>query len=46
MNEIVHFFGYLNETKGGLFYNPKLQTIMVLTQATFLQENYMNKFKP
>ena len=38
--------GYIKGTKDDFFYNPKDQTMIVSTHATFLKESYMNDFKP
>ena len=40
------FIGYLKRTRGGIFYNPKEKKAIVSTHATFLEEGYMNNFKP
>ena len=40
------FIGYLKGTRGGKFYNPKEKKVIVSTHATFLEEDYMNNFKP
>lgn len=43
--ELWMFVGYPKGTKGGLFYNPKDQIVIVSTHTTFLEESYMNNFK-
>ena len=40
------FIGYPNGTRGGIFYIPKEKKVIVSTHATFLEEDYMNNFKP
>ena len=35
------FIGYPRGTKGGLFYSPKDQKVIVSTNARFLEEDYM-----
>ena len=40
------FIGYPKGTRGGIFYNPKEKKVIVSTHATFLEEDYMNNFKP
>ena len=40
------FIGYPKRTRGGIFYNPKKNKVVVCTHTTFLKENYMNSFKP
>ena len=44
--EICMFIGYPKGTRGGIFYNPKEKKVIVSTHATFLEEDYMNNFKP
>ncbi|KAG8503558.1 hypothetical protein CXB51_001537 [Gossypium anomalum] len=44
--ELCMFVGYPKGINGGLFYNSKEQTVIVSTHATFLEESYMNGFKP
>ena len=36
----------LKERRGGIFYNPKEKKVIVSTHATYLEEDYMNNFKP
>ena len=43
--EMCMFIGYLKGTRGGIF-NPKEKKVIVSTHATFLEEDYMNNFKP
>ena len=38
--------GYHKGTRGGIFYNPKEKKVIVSTHTTFLEEDYMNNFKP
>ena len=45
-SEVCLFVGYPKGTKGGLFYNPKQNKVFVSTHATFLEESYMEDFKP
>ena len=40
------FVGYLKGTRGGIFYNPRDKKVFVSTYATFLENKYMNDFKP
>ena len=40
------FVGYIPETRGGYFYSPKDQKVFVSTNATFLEHDYMNNYKP
>ena len=40
------FIGYPIGTRGGIFYIPKEKKVIVSTHATFLEEDYMNNFKP
>ena len=40
------FIGYPKGTRGGIFYNSKEKKVIVSTHATFLEEDYMNNFKP
>ena len=44
--EMCMFIGYPKGTRGGIFYNPKEKKVIVNTHATFLEEDYMNNFKP
>ena len=39
------FICYPKGTRGGIFYNPKEKKVIVSTH-TFLEEDYMNNFKP
>lgn len=45
-SELRLFVGYLEGTKGGLFYSPKDQLIGVSTHSRFLEEDYVNNRKP
>ncbi|XP_057965365.1 uncharacterized protein LOC131155923 [Malania oleifera] len=40
------FVGYPRGTKGGLFYCPKDQKVIISTNAQFLEENYVMNHKP
>ena len=40
------FISYPKGTRGEIFYNPKEKKVIVSTHATFLEEDYMNNFKP
>ena len=44
--EMCMFIGYPKGTRGGIFYNPNEKKVIVSTHATFLEEDYMNNFKP
>ena len=44
--EVCLFVGYPKGTKGGLFYNPKNQKIIVSTNARFLEEDYVMNHNP
>ncbi|KAH9734849.1 Integrase catalytic domain-containing protein [Citrus sinensis] len=44
--EIFMFVGYPKGTRGGLFYSPQDRKVIVSTHFTFLEEDYMNDFKP
>ena len=45
-SEVCMFVGYLRETKGDYFYNPKENKVLVSTNVTFLEESYIQDFKP
>ena len=45
-SEVCIFIGYASETRGGYFYSPKDQNVFVSTNATFLEHDYMNNYKP
>ena len=45
-SNVCLFVGYPKGTKGYLFYNPKEQTVLVSTNARFLEEDYMIDNKP
>ena len=45
-SEVCFFVGYAKGTRGGVFYNPRDNKVFVLTNATFLESNYMADFKP
>ena len=40
-SEVCMFVGYPRETKGGYFYNPKENKVLVSTNVTFLDEIYI-----
>ena len=40
------FVGYPKETKGGLFDDPQENRVLVLTNATFLEENHIRDHQP
>ena len=40
------FIGYSKGTRGGIFYNPRDKKVFVSTHVTFLENEYMNDFKP
>ena len=40
------FVGYSKKTRGGYFYNHEENKIFVLTNATFLEDNYISDHKP
>ena len=40
------FVGYPKGTKGGIFYSLKEKKVFVSPHATFLENDYMNNFKP
>ena len=42
--EICMFIG--EGMRGKIFYNPKEKKVIVSTHATFLEEDYVNNFKP
>ena len=44
--EVCLFIGYLKETRGGLFYRSLEKKVIVSTNAKFLEEDYVNNFKP
>ena len=44
--EVCMFVGYPKGTRGGLFYSPSDKKVFVSTNATFLKDDYMTKFKP
>ena len=45
-SELCIFVGYLNGTRGGLFYSHQDKKVFVSTNATFLEHDYMKSFKP
>ena len=44
--EVCMFVGYPKGTRGGLFYSPQDKKVLVSTNATFLETNYMTDYKP
>ncbi|MCQ7016867.1 DDE-type integrase/transposase/recombinase, partial [Clostridioides difficile] len=44
--EVRLFVGYPKGTKGGLFYSPKDQKVIVSTNARFLEEDYVMSHRP
>ena len=44
--EVCLFVGYPPSTRGGLFYSPLENKVIVSTNATFLENTYMTDFKP
>ena len=40
------FIGYPKGMSGGVFYNTKEKKVILSTHATFLEDDYMNNFKP
>ncbi|KAL8528512.1 hypothetical protein ACS0TY_006083 [Phlomoides rotata] len=45
-SELRFFIGYPRGTKGGLFYSPKDQKIVVSTHSRFLEDDYMSNRQP
>ena len=45
-SELCIFMGYPYGTRGGLFYSHQDKKVFVLTNATFLEHDYMKNFKP
>lgn len=45
-SEACIFISYPNGTRGGLFYSPKNTKVFVSTNATFLENDYMQNCKP
>ena len=44
--EVCLFIGYPKGTRGGLFYSSSVKKVIVSTNAKFLEEDYVNNFKP
>jgi len=42
-SEVCMFVGYPRETKGGYFYNPKENKVLVSTNVIFLGESYIQE---
>ena len=45
-SQVCLFVGYPKKTRGGFFYIPNDNKVFVLTNATFLEEDYMRELKP
>ena len=46
LTEVCLFIGYPKGTRGGLFYSSSEKKVIVSTNAKFLEEDYVNNFKP
>ena len=44
--EVCLFISYPKGTRGGLFYSSSEKKVIVSTNAKFLEEDYVNNFKP
>ena len=44
--EVCLFIGYPKGTRGGIFYSSSEKKVIVSTNAKFLEEDYVNNFKP
>ena len=44
--EVCLFIGYPKGTRGGLFYSSSEKKVIVSTNVKFLEEDYVNNFKP
>ena len=44
--KVYFFIGYPRGTKGGLFYSPKDQKVIVSTNAIFIENDYVLDHKP
>ena len=44
--EVCMFVGYPKGIRGGFFYSPSDKKVFVLTNAIFLEDDYMTNFKP
>ena len=44
--EVCLFVGYPKGTRGGFFYSHSDKNVFVLTNATFLEDDFMTNFKP
>ena len=44
--EVCLFIGYPKGMRGGLFYSSSEKKVIVSTNAKFLEEDYVNNFKP
>ena len=42
---MCRFIGYPKGMRSEIFYNQKENKVIVITHATFLEEDYMNNFK-
>jgi len=45
-SKLCLFIGYPKETRGGLFYDPQDEKVIVSTNATFLEEDHIRDHKP
>ena len=45
-SKLCQFVGYPKETRGGYFYDPQENKVIVSTNATFLEEDHMRDHKP
>ena len=45
-SQVSLFVGYSRETRGGFFYDPQDNKVIVSTNATFLEDNYIKEHKP
>ena len=44
--EVCLFVGYPKGTRGGFFYSPQDKKVFASSNATFLENDYKEKFKP
>ena len=45
-SKLCLFVSYSKESRGGLFYNPQENKVLVSTNATFLKENHIRDLQP
>ena len=45
-SEACIFVSYPKDTRGGLFYSPMDSKVFVSTTSTFLENDYINNYKP